>query len=98
MNRRTLLATIPTVAALRTLPVVAQDAVRIAFSYPIAIPGRPLGDDFLVRHGYATENIWYNPGWWHTGGNSTGTSMLVALHVRRQLEHSGGGVMSNLSA
>ena len=30
-------------------------------------PARPLGDGFLVRHGYATENTWYNPGWLHTG-------------------------------
>ncbi len=37
------------------------------FSYPIGLPGRPLGDGFIVRHGYATENTWYNPGWWHTG-------------------------------
>jgi murein DD-endopeptidase MepM/ murein hydrolase activator NlpD len=33
----------------------------------LGLPGRPLGDDLLIRHGYATENTWYNPGWWHTG-------------------------------
>jgi hypothetical protein len=38
-----------------------------AYSYPIGFPGRPLGDGLLVRHGYATENTWYNPGWLHTG-------------------------------
>jgi murein DD-endopeptidase MepM/ murein hydrolase activator NlpD len=37
------------------------------FSYPIGMPGRPLGDGFFIRHGYATENTWYNPGYWHTG-------------------------------
>lgn len=37
------------------------------FSYPIGLPGRVLGDGFVVRHGYATENTWYNPGWLHTG-------------------------------
>lgn len=37
------------------------------FSYPVGLPDRMLGDGFLVRHGYATENTWYNPGWWHTG-------------------------------
>lgn len=37
------------------------------FSYPIGWPGRPLGDGFLIRHGYETENTWYNPGYWHTG-------------------------------
>ena len=34
-----------------------------AYSYPMGFPGRPLGDGLLVRHGYATENTWYNPGW-----------------------------------
>jgi hypothetical protein len=38
-----------------------------AYSYPMGFPGRPLGDGLLVRHGYATENTWYNPGWLHTG-------------------------------
>jgi hypothetical protein len=33
----------------------------------MGFPGRPLGDGLLVRHGYATENTWYNPGWLHTG-------------------------------
>jgi hypothetical protein len=28
----------------------------------MGFPGRPLGDGLLVRHGYATENTWYNPG------------------------------------
>lgn len=36
------------------------------WSYPIGIEGQALGDGFLVRHGYASENTWYNPGWWHT--------------------------------
>jgi murein DD-endopeptidase MepM/ murein hydrolase activator NlpD len=38
-----------------------------AWSYPIGIPGRPLGDGFFIRHGYLVENTWYNPGYWHTG-------------------------------
>ncbi len=42
-------------------------ASTFAFSYPIGIPGRPLGDGFFIRHGFATENTWYNPGYWHTG-------------------------------
>jgi murein DD-endopeptidase MepM/ murein hydrolase activator NlpD len=37
------------------------------FSYPIGTPGKPLGDGFFIRHGYAAENTWYNPGYWHTG-------------------------------
>jgi murein DD-endopeptidase MepM/ murein hydrolase activator NlpD len=38
-----------------------------AFSYPIGMPGRPLGDGFFIRHGAQVENTWYNPGYWHTG-------------------------------
>jgi murein DD-endopeptidase MepM/ murein hydrolase activator NlpD len=46
-----------------------QAQVRSAFSLPIGIPGRVLGDGFIIRHGYACENTWFAPGWWHTGEN-----------------------------
>jgi len=39
----------------------------VGWSYPVALPNRVPGDGFVLRHGYATENTWYNPGWWHTG-------------------------------
>jgi hypothetical protein len=39
----------------------------VSFSYPIGMPGQVLGDGFFMRHGYACENTWYNPGWLHTG-------------------------------
>jgi murein DD-endopeptidase MepM/ murein hydrolase activator NlpD len=49
-------------------PTRAQpQTVSPAYGYPMGFPGRPLGDGLLVRHGYATENTWYNPGWLHTG-------------------------------
>src|SRR5215212_4038739 len=49
-------------------PTRAQSqAVAPVYSYPMGFPGRPLGAGLLVRHGYATENTWYNPGWLHTG-------------------------------
>ena len=38
----------------------------LAYSYPLGIPGRPLGDGFFIRDAYAVENTWYNPGWLHT--------------------------------
>jgi hypothetical protein len=45
-------------------PARAQrQEVAPAYSYPMGFPGHPLGDGLLVRHGYATENTWYNPGW-----------------------------------
>jgi hypothetical protein len=37
------------------------------YSLPIGWPDRVLGDGFSIRHGYACENTWYNPGYWHTG-------------------------------
>jgi hypothetical protein len=37
------------------------------FGLPIGFAERLPGDGFLVRHGYACENTWYNPGWLHTG-------------------------------
>jgi murein DD-endopeptidase MepM/ murein hydrolase activator NlpD len=50
------------------LPTIAPTpAPSPAWSYPIGRPGQPLGDGFFVRHGYETENTWYNPGYWHTG-------------------------------
>jgi Peptidase family M23 len=49
-----------------SLPARAQTVAPV-YSYPMGFPGRPLGDGLLVRHGYATENTWYNPGWLHTG-------------------------------
>ncbi|MBA3414992.1 MAG: M23 family metallopeptidase [Chloroflexia bacterium] len=66
-TRRSLLA------ALLAAPLAAGPArgwaqpAALAASYPIGFPGRVLGDGFIVRHGYATENTWYNPGWLHTG-------------------------------
>jgi hypothetical protein len=45
-----------------SVPAQAQ-TVAPAYSYPMGFPGRTLGDGLLVRHGYATENTWYNPGW-----------------------------------
>ncbi|HET8523282.1 MAG TPA: hypothetical protein VFL82_08615, partial [Thermomicrobiales bacterium] len=41
----------------------SQPAATPAFTYPMALPGRPFGDGFYIRHGYATENTWYNPGY-----------------------------------
>ncbi len=48
-------------------PVRAAEPAPPSFSYPIAAPGRPPGDGFFVRHGYAVENTWYLPGYLHTG-------------------------------
>jgi murein DD-endopeptidase MepM/ murein hydrolase activator NlpD len=47
----------------------AQTTNTPAFSYPMGFPGQLLGDRLLMRHGYACENTWFFPGWWHTGEN-----------------------------
>lgn len=64
-TRRGLFAGIAALA-IPTRAVFAQPAAP-AFSAPIGLPGQTLGDGFLIRHGYACENTWFSPGWWHTG-------------------------------
>jgi murein DD-endopeptidase MepM/ murein hydrolase activator NlpD len=63
-------------------PTAAPQSAR--FSYPIGAPGAAPGDGFFVRHGYAAENTWYNPGYWHTGedwyaleGDTAGAEVLA---------------------
>ena len=46
-------------------PTLAQ-AAALTFSPPIGRSGQTLGDGFLMRHGFACENTWFNPGWLHT--------------------------------
>ncbi|MGC4191104.1 MAG: M23 family metallopeptidase [Thermomicrobiales bacterium] len=41
----------------------------VAQSLPTRWPGERAGDGFLIKHGYATENVAFSPGWWHTGEN-----------------------------
>jgi hypothetical protein len=45
----------------------SAQSVPLVFGYPVGQPGRVFGDGFLVRHGYATENMWYLPGYLHAG-------------------------------
>jgi murein DD-endopeptidase MepM/ murein hydrolase activator NlpD len=71
----------PPAARATPTPTVAPAPV---YSYPIGWPGRPLGDGFIIRHGYTVENTWFRPGWWHTGedwyaldGSSVGASVYA---------------------
>ncbi|MFN8593681.1 MAG: M23 family metallopeptidase [Thermomicrobiales bacterium] len=66
LSRRALIAAGVGLTAARR--ATAQETMP-RFSYPMGIPGNPLGDGLLIRHGYAVENIPYYPGWWHTGEN-----------------------------
>lgn len=60
-------------------------AATAAWSYPLGLPGRALGDGCWIRDGYACENTWYNPGYWHTAedwyrldGDTAGTDVFAA--------------------
>ena len=53
---------------------------------PIREPGRLPGDGFIIRHGFASENTWFNPGWLHTAedwyradGAETAGAEVVAI-------------------
>ena len=79
-----ILATAGVLQRLGSLPVQAQSTQPV-FSYPVGLPERSLGDGLFIRHGYATENTWYNPGWWHTGedwyltqGDTAGVAVFAA--------------------
>lgn len=64
--------------------MVQAQAGEPRFSYPVGLPERALGDGLFIRHGYATENTWYNPGWWHTGEDwylTEGESAGVAVYA-----------------
>src|SRR5215207_11129925 len=63
----------------------AAQSVPLVFGYPVGQPGRVFGDGFLIRHGYATENTWYLPGYLHTGedwytmeGDAAGAGVYAA--------------------
>jgi hypothetical protein len=65
--------------------LAAAHAVPLVFGYPVGYPGRVFGDGFLIRHGYATENTWYLPGYLHTGedwytteGDAAGVGVYAA--------------------
>jgi murein DD-endopeptidase MepM/ murein hydrolase activator NlpD len=54
-------------------------------NYPIGIADRTLGDGLFIRHGYASENTWYLPGYLHTGedwytveGDTAGAGVYAA--------------------
>ena len=67
VSRRAVLRSGAAAAFTAGIRLTAAKARSPAFSLPIGLPGEYLGDGFLIRHGYACENTWYNPGWLHTG-------------------------------
>ena len=67
MNRRSLIASAIGGPALFGAAKASAQESEAQFQYPIGWAGEIAGDGFVVRHGYACENTWYNPGYWHTG-------------------------------
>lgn len=66
-SRRSFIGSVAVVAHASRLWPMASPLGTVAYSYPITIPGQPPGVGFYIRHGYAVENTWYLPGYWHTG-------------------------------
>jgi murein DD-endopeptidase MepM/ murein hydrolase activator NlpD len=82
-RRKLVLGSLATAFAARLQRTTAQVS-EPAFSLPIGLPGQVLGDGFFMRHGYACENTWYNPGRLHTAedfyipdGNAAGASVYA---------------------
>ena len=73
------------IAAMNGWKASAQDDAGATWSYPIGMPGKTLGDGFVIRHGFACENTWYHPGWFHTAedwyveGRETGGAGVYAV-------------------
>lgn len=72
-------------AILLLLILLAPPAPDAGYGYPIRAGGRAPGDGFFVRHAYAAENTWYNPGYAHTGedwyaieGDTAGAEVIAA--------------------
>ena len=75
---------VPSMISVAQAKATTQRNPQAAWVYPIGEPGKPFGDGFSVRHGYATENTWYNPGALHTGedwylddGNTAGAGVYA---------------------
>lgn len=66
-------------------PGSAQTAAAVPVRPPIGWAGETPGDGFRIGHGFACENTWFNPGWWHTGEDwyavdrDTGDALIYAV-------------------
>ncbi len=76
-------ATAHSAALTQAVPAANQSATS-QWNYPIGRTGKPFGDGFWIRHGFAVENTWFNPGYWHTGedwyalkGDTAGASVYT---------------------
>ncbi|MER3484876.1 MAG: hypothetical protein C4345_01740, partial [Chloroflexota bacterium] len=67
LNRRAVLRATGAIALQPRAVRAAKASSTPAVSLPVGLPGRIPGDGLFIRHGYASENTWYNPGWLHAG-------------------------------
>lgn len=67
LSRRSVLRSIAGSATFPALLTAKASVSAQPLWLPIGLPGRTPGDGFFIRHGYACENTWYNPGWLHAG-------------------------------
>jgi murein DD-endopeptidase MepM/ murein hydrolase activator NlpD len=85
LTRRAMVAGAVAVPMLVRGGLVRAQTDAAVFGLPIGFPDRLPGDGFFVRHGYACENTWYNPGWLHTGedwyaiGEETAGALIYAV-------------------
>lgn len=82
-NRRRLMGGVAAATVMSAIPHVIRAQSSFAFGLPIAEFDALPGDGFLIRHGFQTENTWYNPGDWHCAedwyrieGDTSGASVL----------------------
>lgn len=66
-SRRTVLAALAATALATRHQDVPAQGTGWQWTQPIGRPGETIGDGFIMRHGFATENTWFYPGAWHTG-------------------------------
>jgi hypothetical protein len=83
ISRRLVLGGAASLAMAGGRRTVAQ-ASRQELWYPIRSGDALPGDGFIIRHGFATENTWYNPGYWHTAedwyaleGDTAGANVIA---------------------
>ncbi len=85
MSRRSFNAAIGAALVGAAIPRASLAKSSISVGYPVRWETRLAGDGFWIRHGFACENTWYNPGWWHTGEDwysivgETGGALVVAI-------------------
>lgn len=83
-DRRRFLGGIGAATLAIAFPHSSRAQSSFAFGLPISEADGLPGDGFVIRHGYQTENTWYNPGDWHTAedwyrleGDTSGATVIA---------------------